>query len=241
MYSSADADAADETRVALRRQLHMPVPNMTACNRRIALWRCRVGSGVRHTLGGATILLMTAACAPTRSQWIPQAPPAPPLRGASATLAATRLRIAFPRIPLDSLGCSGLETPPGGTLARRYYFLASSHFPSSRYPDNHFMITGVDAYLPPNAASTPARLDSLLRVSEVTVDEAAGEPPMYVRRTTPTFAVAHYDGTRVVVEIAGEAAVRAFFAAGADSVSLGWCERGVSLSSASVPVRRTPD
>jgi hypothetical protein len=130
---------------------------------------------------------------------------------------------------------------PGEGTVRRFYFLASNSFPSSRYPDNHFMITGVNAYVSPTMKITSARLDSVLHVSELTVDEAAGEPPMYVRRTMPTFAVASYDGIRVVIDIAGEEAVKAFLAAGRDSVSLSWCERGTTLSYLSVPLRRAKD
>lgn len=168
----------------------------------------------------------------------PLSPSAPPLRGASATATATRLRIAFPRVPLTSLGCGTLDTRPGEAPTRRYYFLATNDFPSSRYPDNHFMITGVDAYVAPGATITPARLDSILQVSELMVDEAAGEPPMNAGRTTPTFAVARYDGVRVVMEIAGEAAVRAFLAPKTDSISLLWCEPGDARTVVVVPVRR---
>lgn len=100
------------------------------------------------------------------------------------------------------------------------------------------MITGADAFVTPSVTITPARLDSLLGVSEVTVDEAAGEPPMYVQRTAPTFAAARYDGVRVVLEIAGEAAVRAFLAPKTDSISLLRCERGDARTVVVVPIRR---
>lgn len=204
-----------------------------------------MGSRLRLLIGAVALVFVHAACASSsrqphsleRSDLLP--PPA--LRGASASFTATRLRVAFPRIPLDSLGCGTLDSIPGEGPARRYYFLASNSFPSSRYPDNHFMITGVNAYVPPTMKITSARLDSILHVSELTVDEAAGEPPMNVRRTAPIFAVARYDGMRVVIDIAGEGTVKAFLAAGRDSVSLSWCERGMTLSYLSVPLQRDKD
>lgn len=205
----------------------------------------QMGSRLRLLIGAVALVFVQAACATAsrrpdsleRSDSVPR----PPLRGASASFTTTRLRVAFPRIPLDSLGCGTLDSMPGEGTVRRFYFLASNRFPSSRYPDNHFMITGVNAYVSPTMKITSARLDSVLHVSELTVDEAAGEPPMNVRLIMPTFAVARYDGIRVVIDIAGEEAVKAFLAAGRESVSLSWCERGTTLSFLSVPLRRDRD
>jgi hypothetical protein len=134
---------------------------------------------------------------------------------------------------------------------RRYYFLASNDFPSSGnadngviqpgkgviLPDSHFMVAGVSEWVSPTMVVTRSRLDSLLSASELTVDEAGGEPPMTMQRIRPADAQARFEDGRVVVEIAGRAAVSAFLAAGRDSVRLSWCERGDFLSSLFVPLR----
>jgi hypothetical protein len=161
------------------------------------------------------------------------------------------LRVVFPRIPIDSLGCAKLDSLPELGVVRRYYFLVSNDFPSSGnadngvilpgkgviLPDSHFMVTGVSEWVSPSTFVTRSRLDSLLGASELTVNEAGGEPPMTMQRIKPADAQARFEDGHVVVEIAGRDAVGAFVSAGRDSVRLSWCERGDFMSSLFVPLR----
>ena len=169
---------------------------------------------------------------PPRSEW----------RG-RASVTDTTLVFEFPALEPDNVGCAGVDSLPP-PARRRYYWLATARYPGSHYPRNHFQQVSLAFSLAPAVAPTRARLDSMFAATRVQVAEAGGEPPMTVRTVMPERSRASLERTaiagrvawitRVVVE--GEAAVRAFLSAGADSVSLNWCQRDQWLTYIAVPL-----
>jgi hypothetical protein len=155
----------------------------------------------------------------------------------------TTLMFEFPALEPDNVGCAGVDSLPPPPR-RRYYWLATATYPDSHYPRNHFQHVALAFPLAPLVAPTRARLDSVFAATPVEVAEAEGEPPMTVRTVTPERSRASLERTavagrsawrtRVVVE--GKAAVRAFLSAGADSVSLSWCQRDQWLTYLMVPL-----
>jgi hypothetical protein len=171
--------------------------------------------------------------------------PARPEWTGRAFVSGTTLVFEFPALEPNNVGCAAVDAVPP-PARRQYYWLASADYPDSRYPRNHFQQVALSFTLAPSVAPTRTRLDSSFAAARVHVDEAAGEPPMTVRTVAPERSRATLERTavagrtawrtRVVVE--GQSAVRAFLSAGADSVSLGWCQRDQWLTSLHVPLER---
>jgi hypothetical protein len=171
-------------------------------------------------------------------------PPRPEWKG-SAFVTEARLVFEFPALEPDNVGCAGVDSLPS-PARRRYYWLATATYADSHYPSNHFQQVALNFMLAPAVAPTRARLDSVFAATHIEVAEAGGEPPMNVGTVTPersraTLEQAAIAGraawrTRVVVE--GKAAVQAFLSAGADSVSLSWCQRDQWLTFMAVPLER---
>lgn len=171
-------------------------------------------------------------------------PPGPEWRG-RATLTGATLVFEFPALEPDNVGCAAVDSLPP-PARRRYYWLATATYPDSHYPRNHFQQVALDFSLPPAVGPTRPRLDSVFAATRVQVAESEGEPPMTVRTVMPDRSRASIERTvvagrsawliRVVVE--GDEAVRAFLSAGADSVSLSWCQRDQWLTFIAVPLER---
>ena len=169
-------------------------------------------------------------------------PPRPEWTGRAA-VTGTTLVFEFPAIEPDNVGCAGVDSLPL-PAHRRYYWLATADYPGAHYPRNHFQQVALDFTLAPEVAPTRARLDSAFAAQRVQVAEAAGEPPMSVHTASPERARAILEPIvtagkcewRVRVVVEGRDAVQAFLASGADSVSLGWCQRDQWLTYLSVPL-----
>jgi hypothetical protein len=160
-----------------------------------------------------------------------------------AAVTDTTLMFEFPTIEADNVGCADVDSLPL-PAHRRYYWLAAADYPGARYPHNHFQLVALDFALAPEVAPTRVRLDSAFAAQRIPVVEAAGEPPMRIRTVMPERSRAILERTvtagknawcvRVAVE--GRDAVRAFLATGADSISLGWCQRDQWLTYLVVPL-----
>ena len=113
----------------------------------------------------------------------------------------------FPLVSIDSAGCEESDSAAGGDRKMRLFWLVSSRFMGSTYPDNHFMQFGAHLYLPASRAPlSAARLDSALRAQPVNVSEAAGEPPMGIRSFSSTASGARLVNGQVVVFVEGAGA-----------------------------------
>jgi hypothetical protein len=171
-------------------------------------------------------------------------PPRPEWTG-RASVIGTTLVFEFPALEPDNVGCAGIDSLPF-PAGRRYYWLATATYPDSHYPRNHFQQVALAFSLAPLVAPTWPRLDSVFAATRVQVAEAGGDPPMIVRTVTPErssaslerTAVAGRSAWRIRVVVEGGAAVRAFLSAGADSVSLSWCQRDQWLTYLLVPLER---
>lgn len=171
---------------------------------------------------------------PTRPEWT-----------GTATLTAMKLEFEFPGIEADNVGCAAVDSVPR-FRSRQYYWLATAQYPNSNYPNNHFQQVAVRFTLGSEVLPTRPRLDSALAAQRVVVREAAGEPPMDVRRvvsndaravlTQKVLAGETLFHVRLIVE--DPAAVKAFLSPTADSVSLSWCQRDQWLTHLTVALER---
>lgn len=163
-----------------------------------------------------------------------------------AVVNGDRMDLEFPVIAANNIGCGHVDTL-GITRRRRYYWIASTSYPESRYPNNHFQQIALDVGLPPAMLPTRARLEYFLRSDSVVVREAAGEPPMITNTLRPDSARVLLQPTvlqgepawRMRISISG-AAVNAFLATREDTVSLLWCQRSQWLTYIRVPLQRQP-
>jgi hypothetical protein len=161
-----------------------------------------------------------------------------------ALATATRLEIAFPVIAANNVGCAAVDSFP--QPQRRYYWSASADYPGAGYPNNHFQQVVLDFGLRPNVLPTAARLDSAIRATPLVVAEAGGEPPMRLHSVRLPPGSAHLESAVIAGQrawlvrftVTDPAALRAFRATGADSVSLGWCQRDQWLTFLHVRLER---
>ncbi len=156
-----------------------------------------------------------------------------------------RLEIVFPAVAYDVVGCepadsvrTGLPSRQPVERFRRYQWYVTAEFPGSRDADVHFMGIYAAFWLPDGVPLTPARLDSAFAATQLTVDEAAGEPPVTRDVVRPARARAWRDGARVRFTLEGVDAVGAFLRPAPDSVSFAWCQRDVSTASATALLER---
>jgi hypothetical protein len=158
---------------------------------------------------------------------------------ARATASAGRLEIRFPSIALANAGCMSLDSTEIG-VRRTYQWHATTQFHDSEYPANHFMGLYIFFNLPDSVLLTAERLDSVLTRLPITVDEAAGEPPMSVRKVEPRNTRASWNGRQVVLRVEDPVAVQEFLRARSDSVDIGWCQRDENLTATRVRLNTRP-
>lgn len=182
------------------------------------------------------VLLALVACSAPASEWPGDADPRPVRGGGRVLHEGASITFTFPALPLAETGCAELDD---GGRGRRFYWLATLRKPDGE-GSNDFMQTGVHFYLPDTAAVTAPSLERALRSQALAVTHARGEPPMPTGRWVPERASARLEQGRVVIRVSDEAAVREFLAWGVRTVSLGWCERGESLTWVDVPVLSRP-
>ena len=157
---------------------------------------------------------------------------------AEASVGADWLDVRFPKIALANTGCGYTEVQSDGLRQRWYQWQVIADFGDRAYPNNHFMAIDVLFRLPDSLPLTDGLLDSALAATRITVDEAAGEPPMTGRQTQPARAWARREAGRLHMRVEGRAAIESFKRARADSVTVGWCQRDESLSFVRVPLRK---
>jgi hypothetical protein len=136
-----------------------------------------------------------------------------------------RVVATFPPIPVDSLGCPDDYAP--GSDSRRYFWQLAVVLPDSHYPNNHFMLAGVEVEAPRRTVMRHAVLDSLLGEGRYYADEAAGEPAMPIRDLEPQTNHVRWDPdhSQAVLTLEGRAAVETIFRTRPEKASLGWCTR----------------
>ena len=181
-------------------------------------------------------LIAVAACFATRGTGAFDIDSARPRTDAWAWRSGSSLEIRFPTIVLENAGC--MYPDPRETGARRtYLWYAMVPFPESIYQDNHFIGSYLHFTLPDSVSLDETRLDSALASLAITVDEAAGEPPMPVGSLQPRRARAWWDGQAVRLRIDDASALREFLRAGSDSIDIGWCQRDKYLTATRVRLR----
>jgi hypothetical protein len=159
-------------------------------------------------------------------------------READVRMGRSWIEVQFPALELAQTGCESTRALPTGEIVRWYQWHVAADFPDQAYPNNHFLSLYVLFELPDAVPLTEARLDSALASARITLDEARGEPPLAGTSTRPRSAHARREGKRVRLRVEDGAATRAFRATRADSVSVGWCERGQIVSALTVPLKR---
>jgi hypothetical protein len=157
---------------------------------------------------------------------------------AEVTLGRSWIEARFPALELAQMGCESTRALPSGETVRWYQWYVAADYPDASYPKNHFQALYVIVELPDDVQLTAARLDSALATARITVDEASGEPAIGGTSVRPRLARAQLDGGRVSLRVEDLAAARAFRATRADSVSVGWCQRGEVVSALTVLLKR---
>lgn len=154
------------------------------------------------------------------------------------TLGRCWIEAHFPALELAQMGCESTRVLPSGETVRWYQWHVTADYPDASYPYNHFQALYVIVELPDVLQLTAAPLDSALATARITVHEAFGQPPIGGTSVRPRFARARFDGGRVRLRVEDQAVARAFRATRADSVSVGWCQRGELVSALTVPLKR---
>lgn len=135
---------------------------------------------------------------------------------------ADTLLVLFPVRRMEDLGCTGGYYMSRDSTHRLYSWFVTMRFPWGDYPDNHMMGVYASIKLPVKRAAQ--LLADSIRHAEVLVLERRGEPPQVRKEIRPESARVTIEASRVQMRIVDANAVKAFLAAGTDSVFAGWCE-----------------